>query len=167
MSGLSQEREMIRKRTLETHFENEAFRKHLYVSYPAFRLDQMFRAAYSEISPKIDCTLCAACCKELQPEIAADEFSRLSETSPPEHFISVKDNNGAYRYYMNNPCCFLENNLCSIYTSRPAACSSYPHLDLPGIRFRLRTVFEQGGKCPIVYHVIESLKSETGFRKPE
>lgn len=164
MSMLIQEPGYLKRRNKELHEENELFRKFLLKQFGANQTDTLFKQSYAATSPLIDCTLCAACCSGLQPEISSEEYSRLSSQANQDHFIhAAGSTDGIERYYIKDPCCFLRSNRCSIYEERPEACKGYPHLDQPGIRYRLRTVFEQTGTCPIVFHVIEQLKSQTGF----
>jgi Fe-S-cluster containining protein len=167
---LVQDPEYIRDCSVRLHNDNERFRHYL-LRFSAAELDHSFADASRSVSPRIDCTACAACCRGLEPELSQNEFDSLGgradgHTAPG--FLIVKEpDTGSEHYFLSSPCKFLVANRCSIYEKRPSACSGYPHLEQQGIRFRLRTVFAQSTRCPIVFHVIEQLKLTTGFKSTE
>ena len=164
MNRLCQDPGILRKRAAELHNENGTFRQYLHKKYQAQQTDELFSRQYAVVAPAIDCTECAACCSGLQPEISREDYVRYSAAGKESDFLSINDTESSTeRFYIKDPCCFLHNKRCSIYEDRPSACSGYPHLDQPGTRYRLRTIFEQTKICPIVFHVIEALKTETGF----
>jgi len=165
VSGLNQDREYVKSRTLFLHEENQRFRKFL-LRYSVAETDELFAKLHQSVASVIDCTLCAACCATLEPELQVSELQKinsLSEKLTVNPVISAQDANGYTHHYLKAPCVFLCANRCSIYEDRPSACSSYPHLEEPGIRYRLRTVFEQAPVCPIVFHVLEQMKLHTDF----
>jgi Fe-S-cluster containining protein len=170
LQHLNQDREFIRDDSVRLHNENERFRHYL-LHISSSELDKCFTLASRSVTPRIDCTACAACCRRLEPELSRHEFDSLGGRTDGQNapgFLSVKEPGGdSEHYFLSSPCRFLEANRCSIYEKRPSACSSYPHLEQSGIRFRLRTVFAQSSRCPIVFHAIEQLKLITGFKSAE
>ncbi len=62
------------------------------------------------------------------------------------------------------PCHFLNGNKCSVYDNRFAGCREFPALHLPHFTKRLFTTFMHYNRCPIIYNVVEQLKTDTGFR---
>jgi Fe-S-cluster containining protein len=61
------------------------------------------------------------------------------------------------------PCKFLRNKKCTIYSSRPFDCRSYPHLHKKDFTFRLFAVLNNYSVCPIVFNVYEELKVRMGI----
>ncbi|MFY7838983.1 MAG: YkgJ family cysteine cluster protein [Lacibacter sp.] len=61
------------------------------------------------------------------------------------------------------PCHFLADNKCSIYEVRFAGCREFPALHLPQFNRRLFTVMMHYDRCPIIFNVMEELKSTTHF----
>lgn len=66
-------------------------------------------------------------------------------------------------YVKTKPCAFLAGKLCGHYAARPSSCADYPHLQQPYIRLRMKSILENYAICPIVFNVIEALKTQTGF----
>jgi len=129
-------------------------------------LDSVVHELCEEVYREIDCTSCGNCCREISPVLEQEDIKRLSRElgiSPEafqERFIA-KDNKDYCEGFVlkNNPCPFLEGNLCSHYESRPEACRSYPHLHKEEFVFRLIGVVENYAVCPIVFNVYEQLKA--------
>ena len=65
------------------------------------------------------------------------------------------------------PCPMLDGNLCSIYSSRPQACRDYPYLEEPGFSSKLISVITHTFICPIVFNVLQELKSVVNWRQRE
>lgn len=61
------------------------------------------------------------------------------------------------------PCPFLLNNRCSNYQNRPGQCRAYPYLHKKDFTSRLLGVIDNYSICPIVFNVLELLKSN--FRR--
>jgi len=62
------------------------------------------------------------------------------------------------------PCHFLTNNKCTVYEFRFEGCREFPAMHLPNFNKRLFTTFMHYGKCPIIYNVVEQLKTATSFK---
>ena len=61
------------------------------------------------------------------------------------------------------PCHFLHENKCTVYEARPHDCREFPHLHKPGFVFRLFSMIDNYGRCPIVFNVMEALKKSLRF----
>lgn len=149
------------------HAENLLFREHLR-AFPNAKVDECTHQLYKKIAASIDCTQCGNCCRKLEPEISADEAQRLAtlHTTSLEDFLQThtqSDNSKDLLFLTAKPCLFLNGNICSIYTQRPSACADYPHLHHPNTKYRMKRILAQYAICPIVYEVVEGLKSAFSF----
>jgi hypothetical protein len=131
-------------------------------------VDASVHAINLQISPQIDCTACGNCCNNLLININDDEANALSQhlqqsrESFDEKYVE-KGSNGMM--LMNTiPCHFLTNNKCTVYEFRFEGCREFPAMHLPNFNKRLFTTFMHYGKCPIIYNVVEQLKTETNFK---
>ncbi len=61
------------------------------------------------------------------------------------------------------PCHFLKDNACTVYEHRFAGCKEFPAFHVPDFNKRLFTTYMHYDRCPIIYNVMENLKSEVGF----
>jgi len=151
---------------------NWAFRCFLKGSDLSIRsIDLKVYDIYREVSREIDCTKCANCCKTVHPilkpadvrrlakhfELSVNEFHSRFLTDDPEREGSV---------FRNQPCPFLQDNLCTVYDHRPSDCRSYPHLHKRDFVFRVSQAFSNCSVCPIVFNVYEQLKRELWRRRP-
>jgi len=115
----------------------------------------------------IDCTACGNCCRSLMINVSTEEADALSDHLA----IQRSDFDQTYlekgmgdTMLMNTiPCHFLTENSCSVYTHRFAGCKEFPGLHLPGVSNRLFSIFMHYGRCPIVFNVLNALKTKTGF----
>ena len=135
---------------------------------PSKKLNAMVLNFARAVSEKIDCTTCGNCCKRLEPVLDVHDIRRISEkleiseeifretylTCDPEGDIIFKQ----------RPCPFLKNNRCVHYSSRPAVCRSYPHLNDNEFLSRLIKVVQNTSICPIVFNVYEGMKEK--LREP-
>jgi Fe-S-cluster containining protein len=70
---------------------------------------------------------------------------------------------GEWGVLAQQPCSFLDGKLCSIYARRPESCRTYP-VFTPDFRWTLQDILGGVGLCPIIYHVIEQLQVELGWK---
>jgi len=151
---------------------NWAFRCFLKGSDLSIRsIDLKVHDLYREVSREIDCTKCANCCKTVHPvlkpvdvrrvakhlDLSLNEFRSRFLMDEPEREGSV---------FRNQPCPFLQDNLCTVYDDRPNNCRSYPHLQKWDFVFRMNQAFSNCSICPIVFNVYEQLKRELWRRHP-
>ena len=146
------------------NIENMFFKKHLR-NFKSEYIDTSIHALSEQITPKIDCTTCANCCKKLEPGLEEQEvitLANIKNTEPhifKQQFVGF---DGDANYLKTKPCMFLNDCKCSIYLQRPNACSGYPHLDAKDMKYK-RSLWSNYTICPIVFNVIEALKSELKF----
>lgn len=129
-------------------------------------VDALFFMHAQNITGLVDCTACGNCCKMLEAGVSEDEIESLSginNLSPEDfkHKFLLKEHGSEAWYLKETPCTFLnEDCRCTIYSKRPKACSNYPGLHVPGIKYRLRTVWANYQICPIVYASVEAVKAD-------
>jgi Fe-S-cluster containining protein len=93
----------------------------------------------------------------------ADQLS-IHLNQPRAYFDTKYLEKGSSMMVINAiPCHFLNDNKCTIYDYRFAGCREFPALHLPHFSKRLFTTFMHYNRCPIIYNVIEQLKTNTGF----
>lgn len=132
------------------------------------QLNAVVQETTEQVWSYIDCRTCANCCKTQQPVFSRREAQRIATylgmtlQDLVARYLTSDADAGKY-ITQQRPCPFLENNLCSIYTVRPAVCRNYPHLHR-NQRSRLRQLIDNASVCPIVYNVLESLKTQFGCR---
>lgn len=63
------------------------------------------------------------------------------------------------------PCHFLCEKKCTIYEDRFDECRNFPALDQPGISNRLFATLMHYGMCPIIFNVMEELKTTSSFKR--
>src|SRR3954471_23488349 len=111
--------------------ENTEFFRRL-KNKPPKNLDALFHSSHDEIFEKTDCLACANCCKTTSPIFYQRDIERAAKALKlkPGEFIDryLKVDEDQDYVLKRSPCTFLDNdNYCSIYDSRPAACREYPH----------------------------------------
>ncbi|UEG49568.1 YkgJ family cysteine cluster protein [Ferruginibacter lapsinanis] len=146
--------------------ENEDFKDFLQ-SKDAAAIDEIVHRLNTEISPKIDCTTCGNCCRSLMINVSDAEADNLANhlqiSTADLKATYIEKGAGGLMIINQIPCHFLEGTKCSIYEHRFAGCRAFPHLDLPKFTSRLFSTFMYYSMCPIIFNVVETLKTETGF----
>lgn len=153
----------INKLSKNREDENWSFRTYL-KGYDNKKLDSIVHSLYVQVSESIDCTACGNCCKKFHPILKKKDINKLSKSLniTPSEFLTkyvIKDEDGDDTFN-SLPCPFLKSNKCTQYDSRPADCSSFPHLHKKDFVFRLIDVVNNYSICPIVFNVYESLKNK-------
>lgn len=126
-------------------------------------MDVVFSRIHEEVFESIDCMACARCCTILGPRIKERDISRLAKyfNTTPKGFIGRWlriDEDGDY-VFRSLPCPFLdENNFCSVYEHRPAACAEYPHTDCRNMRGYLVTLRKNLSICPAAWEILQKIK---------
>ena len=160
----------IRQLAAERETENDDFRGFLRNLDPD-AADTLVHRLNEEISPLIDCTQCGNCCRSLMIQVSPEEADRVAALKgiTPGQFRQqyLEESSGGQLILNNIPCHFLESTRCSIYENRFAGCREFPPLHLPGFTRRLFALLFHYGSCPIIFNVMESLKTATGFRKQD
>ena len=150
----------------EREVENDDFKSWLKGHDDAL-VDGLVHSINDRVSAAIDCTECARCCKQLMINVTPDEMTAcathlaVSADTFKEKYLEESQMG---KLYINTiPCHFLEGTRCGIYTHRFADCRDFPNLHKPGFKPRLLGTLLHYGRCPIVYNVVEELKTELGF----
>ena len=146
--------------------ENEAFRDFL-LAQEAEQIDELVFRLNEQVSAAIDCTQCGNCCRSFMINVSKEEAAaladhfRLTGNDFKETFLeeSLQGN----LVMKSIPCSFLSGNVCTVYPLRFSGCREFPHLDRPGFTNRLFGTLQYYGTCPIIFNVVEQLKSATGF----
>lgn len=151
----------IAKEKEDENWEFRAFLKNLDIERA--ELDAIVQKIADQITPKIDCTECANCCKGLSPILEKEDINTLSchlDMSSDEFIDKYLELDEDSDYtFTSTPCPFLENNLCTVYEHRLTTCRSYPHLYKSGFVFRLWGIIQNYEYCPIVFNVFNQLKA--------
>ena len=165
--GIVTDLKYIKEKSLEMEEENwelRAFLKQLDMAPK--EIDAIVHGIVNKVTSQIDCTQCANCCKRIRPVLDKDDVSKFAlglkrEVSEfQERFLRQDTDNSKHYIFKKLPCPFLANQKCSNYDCRPKDCQSYPHLHKKDFTFRLWSVIENYGVCPIVFNVYEQLKNE-------
>jgi Fe-S-cluster containining protein len=161
--------EIIKKLSEKKDDENWRFRSFL-KGQSSGKIDSIVHTLNKEISAKIDCKICANCCKEVRPILDQEDIENFSKGLEilPDQFKDqylIKDEEEPDKYTFNqSPCPFLKDNLCLNYSYRPECCKSFPHLHKKQLVFRLINVIDNCSVCPIVFSVYENLKRKVWRR---
>lgn len=157
--------ELIRV-SAEKEKENDSFKEFLLRQDPV-ETDRKVQVLNDSISPRIDCTKCGNCCKSLMINVSEKETSALAvyleitDIDFKEQYLEISEGG---KMIMNRiPCHFLKENKCTVYDHRFSGCREFPHLDEPGFTGRLFSIFMYYPVCPIIFNVMEALKTTTGF----
>jgi len=168
MNQLELNLEKISQLAKQNENQNYRFRSFLKMQ-DSEKIDKIVHCLHREVSGQIDCTLCGNCCKQLTPGLTENEISRLSEIDniPKDDFILnfvEYDSMEGESFLKGNPCKYLNDKKCTIYSIRPEDCKSYPHTHKEKFNTRTLGIIENYGICPIVFTIFERLKLEMRFR---
>ena len=144
--------------------QNQALFKRLEKLRPSV-LDEKIHTLHEYYSEKIDCLECGNCCKSISPAMIDKDIVRIAKCLKrkpsvlAEKYMEI-DKDGDY-IFKSQPCPFLdEDNYCEVYNSRPRACREFPHTDRTHQQQILEITFKNISICPIVYEIVQELKSE-------
>ncbi|HVE62023.1 MAG TPA: YkgJ family cysteine cluster protein [Chitinophagaceae bacterium] len=119
---------------------------------------------HGEAFQKIDCTSCAACCKNYSPRFKTPDIKRISkhlgmkESEFIDTYLNV-DEEGDF-VVKTSPCTFLgTDNFCSIYEVRPSDCVRFPYTDEDVLIKRQKLTLKNASFCPIVFYVLSKLST--------
>jgi len=127
-------------------------------------IDRYVNEIAAPIVEAVDCTACANCCRSLDVYVTAHDVTRLADglhTTPEsidQTYIEHKtaQQQGEWGKFQQQPCVFLKNKLCSVYTHRPESCRTYP-MFTPNFRWTMQYMIDGAGQCPIIYNVLDQL----------
>jgi len=152
--------------------ENDDFRMYLReLPYSIRTIDQAVETTYGKVAQKVDCTLCANCCRKLNPTLTQADAKRLARhlgltfnTFHDRFLQTIQHEKKEILIFKRRPCPFLKKNHCTVYEVRPRDCRSYPHLHRRGFVYRVRQSVENYDCCPIVFNTYEALKDTLAQR---
>lgn len=140
--------------------ENQKFLKNL-----ARRkdLDQLFHPRHEEVFSRMDCLICANCCKTTSPIFRDVDIDRIAKhlgmrpSAFTDKYLHIDEDND---WVLNSsPCSFLDaENYCTIYEVRPKACREYPHTDRKNMSQIMDLTYRNTLVCPAVVEMVESIK---------
>ncbi len=128
-------------------------------------LDQMFVDAHTEKFKKMDCLMCANCCKTTSPIFLRTDIDRLAKVFriKSSGFIAEylhRDEEGDY-VLNKSPCPFLDKeNKCMVYDDRPKACREYPHTNRKNMHGILSLSLKNTQVCPVVHEIFQDFNKE-------
>lgn len=126
------------------------------------KVDQMVHQLHDDAFNKIDCLLCANCCKTTGPLFTSTDienlagFLKISAVTFIDKYLRIDEEND---YVLKSvPCPFLdEQNYCKVYETRPKACREFPHTDRVN-QLGILSLTEKNSKiCPAVADIFENL----------
>lgn len=128
-------------------------------------LDDQFHQLHQEAFRKIDCLVCANCCKTTSPIFRDVDIKRLSKRlrMPESKFIDTYLKIDEDRDYVlqSSPCAFLgDDNYCSVYEDRPLACREYPHTDRKNMYQILPLTRKNMEVCPAVSYIMKEISKK-------
>ncbi|MBX9782246.1 MAG: YkgJ family cysteine cluster protein [Chitinophagaceae bacterium] len=157
---------LIEQMALERETENQRFVEEL-KTMNSEEVDAKVQQLNTAVEPQINCTQCGNCCKSLMVNVTNEEADNAAThlEITREEFDTRYLEKGSHELMIMNrmPCAFLSNNACTIYEHRFAGCREFPALHLPHFTRRLFTVMMHYNRCPIIFNVVEALKTETSF----
>lgn len=148
--------------------DNQKFRRFLKTHADPELLDEQFKQLHDKYFALYDCKQCRNCCIKFCGNIPINEIEidakHLGMTSEKfkEKYLEEKPNNGTY-ITKNVPCDFYVNNECILGECKPESCKSYPHTNKEGRLFSLYNVIDNTFVCPVVFEIIEELKTYYSF----
>ena len=132
---------------------------------PSEEIDALFQRFSEDVTREIDCTECANCCRKVSPLLNSKDVETLAALLGlsrgvfcEKYLVESEEDDGFHFKIL--PCPFLKGNFCTVYSSRPHDCRSYPHLHKKDRVFSMNAILSNCSVCPIVYNVYELLKEE-------
>ncbi|HUS08263.1 MAG TPA: YkgJ family cysteine cluster protein [Bryobacteraceae bacterium] len=149
--------------------ENERFRKHL--KRHNF-VERKFRAIAQDVEAKVDCTVCANCCREATVKLAERDvdrlgrFLRLKRGQFIRDYTDETEEEGLILKRTAEGCIFLDGTQCGVYEARPHNCENFPHLvrGEGSLLSRMWEFKDRACYCPIVFNALEAFKEEVKFK---
>ena len=167
MQAIVTDRIFIKQQAAIKEEENDAFRVYL-KRINSDELDEKVHQINNYVTPKIDCTSCGACCRQLMINVTEEEKMNVANylnISPQQFKTDYLEESMEGKLIINTiPCHFLANSKCSIYENRFTECRAFPHLHESNFKNGLFGTLVHYAMCPIIYNVVEQLKVEVGFK---
>ena len=167
MQQLVTDRNFIKQQAEIKEEENDAFRSYL-KRLDGNELDEKVHKINNLVTPQIDCTACGACCRQLMINVTTEENIQVADhlkISPKQFKENYLEESMQGKLIINAiPCHFLEDSKCTVYENRFTECRAFPHLHETNFKGRLFGTLIHYKMCPIIYNVVEKLKTEVGFK---
>lgn len=155
----------ISARDQEKADENDRFRSFISAQHPD--TDALVWEIGTEVESQVDCTLCGNCCRSLMVTVEKEEITAIAAREGSNEAVVkekyFEESAGGTVIISKIPCHFLAGNNCTIYEDRFQTCRDFPYLHKEGFSRRLPFLLMHYGSCPIIYNVIERLKTATHF----
>ncbi len=132
---------------------------------PPGKLDRMMHGLLEEAIEGIDCTACAACCREAYVVVTTEDIWRMSEALGMRRSdfrrAYVGRNEDRDQCFNRRPCPFLgRDRLCRHYQARPDCCRDYPFSLAIDCREKLENLSANYLVCPAVTLALDRLREE-------
>lgn len=150
--------------------ENDHFRAFIkwYCRLSDGRLNALARRLGAAAAGEIHCLDCGACCRSIVVPLEDAEIATLAAHrglgEPEFRRLHVRWVDQYEQAIDGEPCPFQEGHHCTVYECRPEPCRGYPYIG-GDIRSHSLAVLERAATCPIVFEMLERLKTELGFRR--
>lgn len=124
-------------------------------------LDRFVDDIAAPIAAAVDCTQCGNCCRSLDVHLTPADAQRVADGIhvPVEEIITQHIDRqaaasvGEWGRFRHQPCPFLRDKRCAVYTHRPESCRIYPAFT-PDFRWTLADSIVGAGVCPIIFNVL-------------
>ena len=130
------------------------------------KIDDFFHQEHISVFKKIDCLVCANCCKTTSPIFRDIDIKRIAKRLrvSEKEFISKNLRMDEENDYVlkSSPCLFLDDdNTCQIYEDRPLACREYPHTDRKNMYQIMNLTAINSTICPAVALIVNKINNST------
>lgn len=156
--------QQLPKEAKNKHIENKKYFVKL-KNKPPKNLDYVMQDLHDAEFKKMDCLMCANCCKTTGPlftDADIDRVSKYLKQKPQlfiEQYLRVDEDND---YVLQSlPCSFLDtDNTCFIYDVRPKACREFPHTDRKKFQQITDLTLQNISICPAAFNIVEEMKKK-------
>ena len=130
-----------------------------------FEPDELAGELHEQVFQIVDCTRCANCCKTMTVLLTKTDIERIAKHLDmpvqefAERYLEPDEKEAPLLEMRQQPCPFLgDDNRCTVYDVRPAACREYPHTDKEDFTFRTMLHANNAKQCPAVFWIVEQLR---------
>jgi len=148
---------------------NYKFRTYLKNHAMPDELDMQFKELHDKYFSMYDCAKCRNCCKKYRGTIPFEdvekdaEYLGMSTASLKEKYLCEEANYEGYNT-KSVPCDFFVDDKCILCDDKPQNCKEFPYTDKEDRIGSLLGIVEYTFVCPVVYEIMEELKTSYGFR---
>lgn len=159
--------EKIKANEAQDNKENRKFMDFLKNKDEA-EIETLVKLIVKEVKSQINCQQCGNCCKNRIIDITKSEADAISLYLGEEPNEFWKENTKYFEgdpVLSKHPCPFLNKTECTLGDLKPEDCKKYPYFFESKFAQCMHTPILAYPICPIVYNVLERLKTLTGFVK--